>query len=160
MGEGAMDGAASTATDDALARARQLAAAIRQRSARMVARHGFGYFGQALSSAETFGVLAAGWWRPGEDELVVSPGHYIISVYALGAELGLLDEAELDTYGDDGSRLEAIGTESSPIVSLTCGSLGQGLSGAVGLALAARLDGRDDVRTYAFVSDGELQEGQ
>lgn len=140
-------------------RARALAAAIRLRAARMVARHGFGYLGQALSSAETFGVLASGWWVPGRDQLVVSPGHYIISAYAIGAELGLLDEEELETYGDDGSRLEAIGTESSPVVDLTCGSLGQGLSGAVGLALASRLRGGSG-RIFAFLSDGELQEGQ
>lgn len=139
--------------------ARQLATRIRLHAARMVARHGFGYLGQALSSAEAFAVLGSGWWRPGVDDLVVSPGHYIISAYALGVELGLLDEAELVTYGEDGSRLEAIGTESSPVVSLTCGSLGQGLSGAAGLALAARMRG-DEHTTYAFLSDGELQEGQ
>ena len=137
----------------------RLAAAVRLRSARMVSRHGFGYLGQALSSAEIFGVLAGGWWRPGEDDLVVSPGHYIICAYAIGVELGLLDEAALDTYGEDGSRLEAIGTEQSPVVSLTCGSLGQGLSGGVGLALAARLRGTG-ARTFVLVSDGELQEGQ
>jgi transketolase len=140
-------------------RAVALAAAIRSRAARMVSRHGFGYFGQALSSAETFAVLAAHWWRPQVDDLVISPGHYIICAYAIGAELGLLDEAELDTYGEDGSALEAIGTESSPVVSLTCGSLGQGLSGAVGFALANRMRG-NDARTYAVVSDGELEEGQ
>lgn len=144
---------------DVVAEADRMAAAIRRHAARMVARHGFGYFGQALSSAETFGVLASGWWRPGVDDLVVSPGHYILCAYALGVELGLLDEALLDTYGEDGSALEAIGTESSPVVSLVCGSLGQGLSGAIGLALAARLRGTP-ARTYAFVSDGELQEGQ
>ena len=139
--------------------ARALAAAIRLRAVRMVSRHGFGYLGQALSSAEIFGVLAADWWRPGRDDLVVSPGHYIICAYAIGVELGLLDEAALDTYGEDGSALEAIGTESSPVVSLTCGSLGQGLSGAIGFALANRLrDG--DANTFALVSDGELQEGQ
>lgn len=153
-------GAASLATsDDGRARARELARAVRLHAARMVSRHGFGYLGQALSSAETFGVLAADWWRPDTDDLVVSPGHYIICAYAIGAELGLLDPAELETYGEDGSTLEAIGTERSPVVSLTCGSLGQGLSGAVGLALAARLRGTD-ARTYALVSDGELQEGQ
>lgn len=146
-------------SQDQLDRARDLAGAVRLRSAKMVSRHGFGYLGQALSSAEIFGVLAASWWRPGIDDLVISPGHYIICAYAIGAELGLLDEAALDTYGEDGSALEAIGTESSPVVSLTCGSLGQGLSGAVGLALAARL-AATDARTYAFVSDGELEEGQ
>ncbi len=146
-------------SEDQLDPARELAHAIRLRSARMVARHGFGYLGQALSSAETFGVLAAHWWRPGRDDLVISPGHYIICAYAIGVELGLMDEAALETYGEDGSTLEAIGTESSPVVDLTCGSLGQGLSGAVGFALAARLDG-EPRRTYAFISDGELQEGQ
>lgn len=125
----------------------------------MVSRHGFGYLGQALSSAEAFGTLASRWWEPGRDELVISPGHYIISAYALGAELGILEESELETYGEDGSRLEAIGTESSPVVDLTCGSLAQGLSGAIGLALAARLR-EEDKTTYAFLSDGELQEGQ
>lgn len=150
---------ATTGSGGDVARARELATAVRLRAAKMVAKHGFGYFGQALSSAETFGVLAAGWWRPGVDHLVISPGHYIISAYAIGAELGLLDERLLDTYGEDGSELEAIGTESSPIVDLTCGSLGQGLSGAIGLALAARWR-EEPVRTFAFVSDGELQEGQ
>jgi transketolase len=139
--------------------ARALATRIRLHAARMVSRHGFGYLGQALSSAETFAVLGSGWWRPGRDDLVISPGHYIVSAYALGVELGLLDEADLDTYGDDGSALEAIGTESSPVVDLTCGSLGQGLSGAIGFAVAAQLRGEERT-TYAFLSDGELQEGQ
>jgi transketolase len=149
-----------SATETIDERARTVARRIRLRAARMVARHGFGYLGQALSSAEIFAVLGCDLWRPGTDDLVISPGHYIISAYALGAELGLLEEATLETYGDDGSALEAIGTETSPVVDLTCGSLGQGLSGAVGLALAARYRGEDDRRTFALVSDGELQEGQ
>lgn len=147
------------APDSEFVHARELATAIRLRATRMVSRHGFGYLGQALSSAEIFGVLAAHWWRVGHDDLVISPGHYIICAYAVGVELGLLDEADLDSYGEDGSSLEAIGTENSPVVSLTCGSLGQGLSGAVGLALANRLRG-GEADTYAFISDGELQEGQ
>jgi transketolase len=140
-------------------RAQRLARRIRLHAARMVARHGFGYLGQALSSAELVGTLCTGYWQPDRDRLVVSPGHYVIAVYAAAAELGLLTEAELDTYGDDGSRLEAIGTESTPVVDLTCGSLGQGLSGAVGITLADRLDG-SRATTYALLSDGEMQEGQ
>lgn len=136
-----------------------MAKAIRLRAARMVAHQGLGYLGQALSSAEIFATLAAVGWKPGEDDLVISPGHYIICAYAVGAELGIIDEAVLDTYGDDGSVLDAIGTEGSPVVDLTCGSLAQGLSGAIGLALAARMRG-EARRTFAFVSDGELQEGQ
>ncbi|MPZ52206.1 MAG: transketolase [Acidimicrobiia bacterium] len=126
----------------------------------MVARHGFGYLGQALSSAELMAALVAGPYRPGIDELVCSPGHYIIVFYAAAFETGALSASDLATYGDDGSKLEAIGTESSPGVDLTTGSLGQGLSGAVGLAMAQRLRGRDDVSTYALLSDGEMEEGQ
>ncbi|HKW26383.1 MAG TPA: 1-deoxy-D-xylulose-5-phosphate synthase N-terminal domain-containing protein, partial [Terriglobales bacterium] len=66
---------------------------------------------------------------------------------------------ELECYGKDGALLEAIGTERTPLVDLVCGSLGQGLSGAIGFALAAHLDG-EDRNTYVFVSDGEMQEGQ
>lgn len=137
-----------------------LADRIRLRAAEMVAPHGFGYLGQALSSAELIATLFTSGYRPGTDELVCSPGHYIIAIYAAAFEHGLLTRSDLDTYGRDGSKLEAIGTETSPAVDLTSGSLGQGLSGAVGLALAARLKDRSDVRVYALVSDGELEEGQ
>ena len=147
-------------TDQAVTAARRLATAIRLRALRMVARRGFGYLGQALSSAEQFAVLYGLVVRQGVDRVVVSPGHYVIAAFAAGAERGLLDDAALDTYGDDGSQLEAIGTERSPVVDYTCGSLGQGLSAAVGFALADRLKGRVDTRTYALLSDGELEEGQ
>lgn len=136
-----------------------MAGRIRLRAARMVARHGFGYLGQALSSAELVGTLVTAFWRPGEDHFVLSPGHYVIAAYAAGVERGLLAAAELDSYGEDGSRLEAIGTESSPVADVTFGSLGQGLSCAVGLALSDRLKGVT-AQTYALLSDGEMQEGQ
>jgi len=144
----------------AAARSTELADRIRLRALRMVAPHGFGYLGQALSSAELFACLYDGPYRPAEDDLVVSPGHYIVAAFAAGAEIGLIDETALATYGFDGSALEAIGTERSPGVDLVCGSLGQGLSGAVGFALSHRLRGRTDVRTFAIISDGELEEGQ
>ena len=126
----------------------------------MVALEGFGYLGQAFSSAEIVAtLLAGGCLRLGHDRLVLSPGHYVIAIYAAGAELGLLDPVLLRTYGRDGTALEAIGSERTPIVDLVCGSLGQGLSGAIGFALAAHLQGepRD---TYVLLSDGEMEEGQ
>jgi len=141
------------------ARYRAIAARLRLRAARMIAREGFGYLGQALSSAEAFAVLFGGHFRRGRDRFVLSPAHYAISAYAIGAELGLLDEDELSTYGADGSRLEAVGTERTPVVDITCGSLGQGLSAAAGLAVADELRACD-ARTFAYVSDGELEEGQ
>lgn len=133
---------------------------IRLKATRMIARQGFGYLGQALSSADLLASLYCGPYRPERDELVCSPGHYVIGFYAAASEIGLLDESALETYGDDGSDLEAIGTERSPGVDLTTGSLGQGLSGAVGLALARRMRGDTDARVFALVSDGELEEGQ
>jgi transketolase len=137
----------------------RFAARIRLHAARMIAQHGFGYLGQALSAAELFGALGAGHWRPGTDRLVVSPAHYIVAAYALGAELGMLSQEDLATYGHDDSRLEAVGTERSPVVDLTCGSLAQGLSAAIGFSMAARLRG-EQRRVFALLSDGELEEGQ
>ena len=139
---------------------RRFADEIRLRAVRMVAPHGLGYLGQALSSAELFATLHLTGYRPGVDQLVVSPGHYIIAAFAAAAGTGQLDEELLLTYGDDGSALEAIGTERSPAVELTGGSLGQGLSGGVGFALANRLENNADARVFVVLSDGELEEGQ
>ena len=139
---------------------RRLAAAIRLHAVRMVAPHGFGYRGQALSAAEQYAAVYGAALRPGTDRVVCSPAHYVLAAYAAAAATGLLDEAILATYGQDGSALEAIGTERSPVPDYTCGSLGQGLSAAAGFALADRLRGRPEVRTFAFLSDGELEEGQ
>ncbi|WP_081736813.1 1-deoxy-D-xylulose-5-phosphate synthase N-terminal domain-containing protein [Arthrobacter sp. MA-N2] len=136
----------------------RLATGIRLKAAEMIAPQGFGYLGQALSAAEqlaaVFSVLD--WDR---DKFVCSPGHYIIAPYAAAGALGLLAQEDLGSYGQNGSRLEAIGTESSPIVDYTCGSLGQGLSAAAGFALANKLRGSTG-RVYALVSDGEMEEGQ
>jgi transketolase len=133
---------------------------IRLRAVHMIKPHGFGYLGQALSSAELFAALFAAHYRPDRDDLVISPGHYIIAAFAAAPSIGQLDERDLTTYGRDDSILEAIGTEKSPVADLVCGSLGTGLSGAVGFALANRFAGRDDARVWALVSDGELEEGQ
>jgi transketolase len=136
----------------------RLATLIRLRAVRMVAPQGFGYLGQALSSAEQVAALFAAM-RPGRDRLVCSPGHYVIGIFAAAAELGILSEEAAAGYGQDGSPVEAIGTERSPVADYVCGSLGQGLSAAAGFALADRLKGIDR-RTFAMVSDGELEEGQ
>jgi transketolase len=137
-----------------------LAARVKLNATRMVAIQGFGYLGQALSSAEIFAVLfGTGFVRPGVDRFVLSPGHYVIALYAVAAEIGLIEREALQTYGADGSLLEAISTERTPLLDLQCGSLGQGLSGAIGLALASRF-AKDDRRTVAFLSDGEMEEGQ
>lgn len=137
---------------------RELALKIRLRAVRMVAPQGFGYLGQALSSAEQVAAIFA-TARPGVDRLVCSPGHYVIGPFAAAAELGLLDDGAVERYGQNGSPIEAIGTERSPVMDYTCGSLGQGLSAALGFALADRFAG-SDARIFTMVSDGELEEGQ
>ena len=136
----------------------RLAQRIRLRAVQMVAPQGFGYLGQALSSAEEVAALFS-VARPGVDRIVCSPGHYVIGFYAAAAEVGLLPGEALSSYGQDGSALEAIGSERTPVLDYVCGSLGQGLSAAAGFALSDRLRGRD-ARTFALVSDGELEEGQ
>ncbi|TCJ38083.1 1-deoxy-D-xylulose-5-phosphate synthase N-terminal domain-containing protein [Parafrankia sp. BMG5.11] len=148
---------ASTASDYKL---RRFADGVRLRAVRMVAPHGFGYLGQVLSSAELLATLYGNAYRPERDQLVCSPGHYIIGVFAAAAEAGLLEEEALSSYGFDDSPLEAIGTERSPAVDLTCGSLGVGLSGGAGFALSNRLKGDDDARVFVIASDGEMEEGQ
>jgi transketolase len=136
----------------------ELATRIRLLSLRMVQRLGLGYLGQALSSAELFAVIF-GELLSDRDRFVLSPGHYGTPYYAASIACGRLEESLLDGYGDDGGLLEAISSEQTPGVDFTCGSLGQGLSAALGLALGERLSG-SAARTIALVSDGELEEGQ
>jgi transketolase len=138
----------------------RLADQIRLSAVKMVAPHGFGYLGQALSSAELLAALFSGPYRAERDRLVCSPGHYIIGVFAAARELGILDDRALATYGQDGSSLEAIGTERSPVVDLVCGSLGQGLSGGAAFALSDQIRGDTEPRVFVLLSDGELEEGQ
>lgn len=99
----------------------------RLNATKMVPIQGFGYLGQVLSSAEILAVLfGGGFVRAGRDRFVLSPGHYVIALYAVAAELGLLSTDELASYSKEGALLEAIGTVRTPLVDLVCGSLGQG----------------------------------
>jgi transketolase len=147
-------------TDRAVDDVSRLADQIRLSAVKMVAPHGFGYLGQALSSAELLAALFSGPYRAERDTLVCSPGHYMIGIFAAARELGILDDRALATYGQDSSTLEAIGTERSPVVDLTCGSLGQGLSGGAAFALSDQMRGETDARVFVLLSDGELEEGQ
>jgi transketolase len=139
---------------------------VRLAALRMIAPHGQGYLGQALGTAEILSVLYDAVLHGGattptsqRDKIVISPGHYIVGAYAALAIRGELSDSELAAYGNDGSRLEAVGTEHSPGVDYTCGSLGQGLSVAIGFATSAQLR-TSGYRTYVLCSDGEMEEGQ
>lgn len=125
----------------------------------LVGSLGLGYLGQVMSSAELMTVAIGRWLRLDYDRFVLSPSHYVTTVYAVASVLGLLDDETLETYGRDGSHLETIGSERTPLVDYTCGSLAQGLSVGIGYTLADRLKG-SDARTLVFCSDGEMEEGQ
>ncbi len=124
----------------------------------MVGGLGLGYLGQVFSAGEILTVLMGHYLRPG-DRFVLSPSHYVTAMYGVAVELGQLDRELLATYGVDGSPLETIGSERTPVVDFTCGSLAQGLSVGIGYALANRL-ARQGARTVVFGSDGEMEEGQ
>jgi transketolase len=111
-------------------------------------------------------------WNPAADRLVLSEGHAVPVVYAAWADLGGVvgespDSArpltvdELDTLRAVDSVLDGHPNPQTafPFFDLATGSLGQGLSGACGLALAARLD-RLERRVYVLIGDGESREGQ
>lgn len=145
---------------------RSRAKTLRRHVLRMAEIVGQGYVGQGLGIADVLAVVYfaelrtrpadPGW--PDRDRFLLSIGHYGIGLYAALAEAGIIPLAELDTYGADGSRLEMSAPETTPGVEITGGSLGHGLTQAVGMALGLRLQGRA-CRIFNLLSDGECQEG-
>ncbi|MFH0871080.1 MAG: transketolase [bacterium] len=98
-------------------------------------------------------------WRD-RDRFVLSKGHAVPALYAAMAMAGYLPEKELMTLRQIDSRLQGHpDMRTLPGIDFSTGSLGQGLSVANGMALAARLDQRE-VRIYVLLGDGEIQEGQ
>jgi transketolase len=140
---------------------------IRRNALRMGEVQGQGYIAQALDIAD---VLAAAYfhamrYRPDDpswedrDRFLLSNGHYAIALYAALIEAGIVPEAELETYGFDESRLPMSGMAAyTPGMEMSGGSLGLGLSIAVGRALGLKRKG-SEARVYTLFSDGELDEG-
>ena len=94
------------------------------------------------------------------DRFVLSKGHTAPGLYSVLAHRGYFPVEELLTLRHVGSRLQGHPCmQETPGVDMSSGSLGQGLSAAVGMALAAKMDGKS-YRTYALLGDGEIQEGQ
>jgi transketolase len=133
--------------------------AIRRTVLQMCRGRGQGYAGQGLGLADLFACLYFSELREGLDRFVLSTGHSAIGIFAALHQQGVYELEELCTYGMDGSRIEESPLEGTPGFEITGGSLGQGLSQAVGIALGERLRGSGG-RVYCLVSDGELQEGQ
>ena len=129
---------------------------------------GVGHIGGCLSVVEALAVLyfqemnidPANPQMPGRDRFVCSKGHAGPAVYATLANRGYFDKAELLTLNQGGTHLPShCDMRLTTGIDMTAGSLGQGFSCAVGIALGAKLEG-DGAKVYALVGDGESQEGQ
>jgi transketolase len=147
---------------------KRIAREIRCSVVRSLASAGSGHTGGSLGLADVFSVLYFHVirHRPNEpewmdrDRFVLSIGHVAPVLYATLAEAGYFPKEELFTLRKLGSRLQGHpGRDHGlPGLELSAGSLGQGLSVAVGMALTAKMD-KKNWRVYTVHGDGELQEG-
>jgi transketolase len=146
----------------------RFAAKIRIETIRAIANLERGHIGGTLSLAEVLAILYGGVMKidpanPGWEErdwLVVSKGHAGPAVYAALALKGYFPMEELNTLNRPGTNLPSHCDRNKTIgIDMTTGSLGQGASSAMGIALGNRIDGRDNY-TYLILGDGECQEGQ
>lgn len=144
----------------------KFASEIRRIALRMVHRAKASHIGGVLSIADVLAVLYSNVLRvrsdkprwPERDRFILSKGHCCVGIYAALSLRGFISSEELETYGQDGSRLMAHISHSVPGVEFSTGSLGHGLSFGVGKALAAKRKAHK-WRTFVLLSDGEMGEG-
>ncbi len=141
---------------------------IRRHVLHAVHHAGAGHIGGVFSAADMLAALyfeilridpARPAW-PDRDRFILSKGHCAIGLYAALALRGYFPIDELNTFDAIDSRLQGHpDMRALPGLDMSTGSLGQGLSPGVGMALAARMTGKD-FRTWVMLGDGEIQEGQ
>ncbi|HKV25745.1 MAG TPA: transketolase [Candidatus Acidoferrum sp.] len=146
---------------------KQLANRIRIHCVQMTGKANASHIGSALSSSDVLAALYGSALRydpnrpdwPDRDRFIMSKGHACTALYATLAESGFFPAAALETFYQNGSPLAGhVMHKNNPGVELSTGSLGHGLPVAVGMALAAKRDGRPS-RVFCLVSDGECDEG-
>lgn len=146
----------------------KLAQEIRVNIVNCIGSLGVGHIGGCLSIADVLAVLYGKHMNidpknpkmEGRDRLVCSKGHAGPAVYAVLAEKGYFDKSELATLNQSGTNLPShCDMNKTPGVDMTAGSLGQGFSCAVGIAIGSKL-AKDNATIYCIVGDGESQEGQ
>jgi len=153
---------------DNIKKLKAISLSIRRNVIRSLNSSGSGHLGGSLGLADVFTVLYFNVMNHSpnspnsseRDRLVLSVGHVAPVHYAILAEAGYFQKSELSTLRKLGSRLQGHpGKEHAlPGLELSSGSLGQGLSVAVGMALADNIDSKNS-RVFCLLGDGELQEG-
>jgi len=153
-------------TDDKIKELELKAKSIRRLIVRMLGKACSGHPGGSLSSTDLVTVLFSevlnhkpkepAW--PDRDRFHMSKGHCCPLWYAVLSESGYFPQEKLFTLRQMGSMLQGHPDRRTPGVESASGSLGQGLSVSLGIALAARLDAKD-YRVYCLMGDGEIQEG-
>lgn len=146
---------------------REKAKEIRIRVLDMVHAVQSGHIGGSFSEAE---IMAALYFRilnirpeepkwDGRDRFVLSKGHACPALYSALALRGYYSVDELRTLRQFGSILQGHPIIKTPGIDMTTGSLGVGFAASVGIALDAKIAGRDDYHVYTLLGDGEINEG-
>ncbi len=154
-------------TDSSIQEVASHALTMRQDIIRMLGESGSGHTGGSLSAADIMACLY--FWemnvdpqnpqQQDRDRFILSKGHAAPVLYAALAEKGFFPKADLTRLRKLGSPLQGHpDMRKVPGVDASTGSLGQGISWAVGMALAGKMDGRNH-RVYALLGDGEIEEG-
>ncbi|MDP2919147.1 MAG: transketolase [Dehalococcoidia bacterium] len=154
-------------TEKSIPELQEIARKIRRNIVTMVAKAASGHPGGSLSAVEIVTTLyfrimnhnpANPEWSD-RDRFILSKGHCSPVLYSVLAECGYFPVEELMTFRRINSRLQGHTHMGLPGVEMSAGSLGQGLSFAVGCALAGRVD-KKPYRVYTLLGDGECEEGQ
>jgi len=154
--------------EELIKKLKEKATILRQDVVKMLGESKSGHPGGSLSAADILAALYFHQMRhdpqnprwEDRDRFVLSKGHGAPILYAALAEAGYFPKDQLASLRKTGSMLQGHpDMKKTPGVDMSSGSLGQGLSACNGMALAAKLDGKD-YQVYALLGDGELQEGQ
>ena len=133
---------------------------LRKKVIDMVVEKQSGHIGGAFSMAELTSVLYEDYDIGGKDKLILSKGHAVPIIYAVLHETGQISDEDLDLFREIDSPLQGHPDKLRlPLMDATTGSLGQGLSIAIGHSLGKKLKNEDGT-IFCVVGDGELQEGQ
>ncbi len=154
--------------EKSLASLENIAKVLRKDIVKMVTESASGHPGGSLSAVEIITTLYFNEMNinvedpkdPNRDRFVLSKGHAAPVLYAALAEKGFFNKEELMKLRKTGAMLQGHPNMNYiPGVDMSTGSLGQGISAAVGMALAGKLD-NSSYRVYTLLGDGELEEGQ